>query len=141
MVTTESYEQIAENLGELHSRLRNFQNQMLREMDISLSEFHILIFLNHRESVSQNELAEAMNVDKALISRQTQTMVAKNLIQCRIDPSCHRRKLLTLGEQAYEILPQLQKIHECSLERLFSSVDERQLVTLKDILKGIIENT
>ena len=139
MVKTESYAQVAEGLSELHNRLRRLQNQMLREVHISLSEFHILLLLAHRETVSQNDLAEALDVDKALISRLTQAMVEKGLLQCRTDPDCRRRKLLSLGAGADKLLPKLQDVHRQSLEHLFASLEEQQLDTLQTILKGLVE--
>lgn len=139
MTATVNYAQISASLRELHSRLKHLQSRMLQETGISLTEFHILLLLNERKSACQNELAEAMNVDKALISRQIQAMEAKGLIQCCTDPECRRRKQLTLGTQANELLPRLQEVHRHSFEQLFASVEEQQLVALQNILKGLIE--
>ena len=131
-------EQIAESLSELHRKLKRMQSNMLREYKISLIEYHILAAVRCRDSVSQNELAEALDVDKALISRQIQSLQEKGLLLCRPDPDCRRRNILSLSESALRLLPQLEEIHRSSLDRIFADCDEKKLEELQYFLKGLI---
>ena len=74
MAVNEVYESIAVSLGQLHKRMTRLQGQMLREHNVSVVEYHILMLVMRTHGISQNELAEALEVDKALISRQTRSL-------------------------------------------------------------------
>lgn len=141
MGSDECYEQIAMSLGQLHRRMTRLQGQMLREHNVSLVEYHILMIIMRAHSVSQNDLAQALDVDKALISRQTQSLEQKGLICCCCDPDCRRQKILTLAESASELLPKLEDIHRRGLERIFSGLDSKQLSEMQLILKGLVSKT
>lgn len=138
MASTECYEQIVVRLGELHKRLKQIQNRMLQEYHVSLMEYHILIMLLREHSVSQNEMADALDVDKALISRHIQSMEQKGLLMSCPDPECRRKKVLSLSEHAKLLLPKLREIHCRSLEKLFADVDEKQLSEFQYILEGLV---
>ena len=138
MAKTECYEKIASSLGELHKKLKAVQIQMLKEYHVSLQEYHILIIMHRLVTVSQSELAAALDVDKALISRQTQSMQEKGLLFCSPDSGCRRRNVLTLSDTALALIPKLQEVHRLSLERIFSDLNEEQLFDLKFILEGLV---
>ncbi|MBQ0037599.1 MAG: MarR family transcriptional regulator [Clostridiales bacterium] len=138
MAATECYEQIVSRLGELHKHLKRVQSQMLEAYHISLMEYHILIIMMRMQRVSQNDLAAALDVDKALISRQIQSMEQKGLLHGTPDPECRRKKVLSLSVQAQELIPQLQEVHRRSLERIFSDFPEQQLREFQFILEGLV---
>ena len=139
MCGTISYEELARQLGELHKRLKRTQSRMLEEYQISLIEYHILMAVLHAKKLSQNELAAALDVDKALISRQIQAMEQKGLLSGQTDPVCRRRKCLTLSQQAIALLPQLQEVHRRSLEQLFGDLPEERLWEFQSILGGLVQ--
>lgn len=138
MASAEQYEQIAEKLGGLHKRLRQLQSRMLDEYHISLMEYHILAIVLKAENASQNGIAEALDVDKALVSRQIQVMEQKGLLTCVTDPDCRRKKVLSPSAQALELIPKLDEIHRRSLERVFSDIDEKQLENFQFVLEGLV---
>ena len=139
MTVSVSYEQLAIQLGELHKRLKHTQSRMLEEYQISLMEYHILMAVLQSRHLSQNELAAALDVDKALISRQIQAMEQKGLLSGQLDPTCRRRKLLTLSQHALAMLPQLQEVHRRSLEQLFGDLPEDKLEEFQSILGGLVQ--
>lgn len=138
MASTECYEQIVSRLGELHKHFRQLQSRRLEEYQISLMEYHILAVVLKAESASQNEIAEALDVDKALISRQIQSMEQKGLLSSCTDPACRRKKRLSPSPQALEMIPKLDELHRQSLEQIFSDIDEAQLTTFQNVLEGLV---
>jgi len=138
MPETGCHERIAESLAELHKGLKRMQSRMLKEYGISLIEYHILAVVRRSDSASQSELAEALDVDKALISRQIQSLQEKKLLGCRLDPDCRRRNILSLSESALQLLPQLEDIHKRSLDRLFEDCDEKKLTEMQYFLEGLV---
>lgn len=138
MAATECYERIAYDLGELHKKLKRVQSQMLEEYHVSLMEYHILGIMLRLREASQSELASALDVDKALISRQIQSLVKKDLLSCSLNPDCRRKNTLTLSENALALIPKLEDVHRRSLERLFSDLDDKQLFDFRFILEGLV---
>ena len=138
MASMECYERIAGKLGELHKHLKQLQSRMLEEYHISLLEYHILAVVMKAEAISQNELAQALDVDKALISRQIRAMEQKGLLSAAEDPACRRKKLLSPSQRAWELIPELDEIHRQSLDRIFSDIDEKQLQNFQSVLEGLV---
>ena len=138
METTERCEQIARQLGEIHKRMKRMQSLMLREYDISLLEYHILMLAARTRDIRQNEIAGALDVDKALVSRQIRTMEQKGLLSCDADPGCRRKKTICLSERALALIPQLEQAHRRGLERAFDGISEPQLGQLQFILEGLV---
>lgn len=138
MASTERYERLAARLGELHKRVRRMQERWLEEYDISLLEYHIIIVIMRSDEVSQSEIAAALDVDKALVSRQINTMVKKGLIIRDDDPNCRRKNKLSLSESTKSLIPSLMEAHRSGLERVFSDVDESKLNELEAVLEGLV---
>ena len=138
MNSAEGREQIVAKLGELHRKFNRMQSQLLERYHISLMEYHILALVLKNDNASQNDIAEALKVDKALVSRQIKAMEQKGLIVCRPDPECRRRNLMLPGENIPELMPALDELHRQSLERLFDGVDENELEIFRKVLEGLI---
>ena len=138
MVSAEFGEQIVGKLGELHKHLKRMQSRMLDEYHISLMEYHILAIVLKTENASQNDIAEALDVDKALVSRQIRAMEEKELLKCGTDPECRRRNVILPSQKALELMPELDAIHRKSLERVFSDIDEEQLNNFQMVLEGLV---
>lgn len=138
MNEAKNYTQIVFQLGELHKKLKRMQSRMLEEYDISLMEYHILVAVLKGKNVSQNELAEALDVDKALVSRQIKAMEEKGLLSSAEDPDCRRKKLLLPSEKALALIPQLDEVHRHGLESVFSEIDGEQLANFNFVLEGLV---
>lgn len=138
MKNGECCEQIVLLIGELHKRIKRMQAHMMTEYHISLQEYHILVIMMKAKQLTQNELAEALDVDKALVSRLIRTMQDKELLYCAPDPDCRRKNTLLLSEKAMELIPQLEELHSLSLERIFADIDSEQLEQLQNILEGLL---
>ena len=119
------------NLGELHKRIKQIQSRVLQE-------YHIMVIMSRIRDVSQNDIAEALEVDKALISRQIRAMEQKGLLSCDPDPECRRRKVLYLSEKAQSLVPRLDELHQSCLREIFSDVEEAQILELQIILEGLV---
>ncbi len=132
------YERIAMGLGELHKKMTRMQSHMLEEYHISLMEYHILNLLWRSQDRNQNELAAALNVDKALISRQIRSMEERGLLAVEQDPDCRRQKTLKLSESAVGLLPKLEQIHRRGMEQLFADFGEEQLQIFETVLEGLV---
>lgn len=138
MLRSEHYARIAGDLGELHKHIKRMQSRVLQEYQISLIEYHILFLISKMRDISQNELAEALDVDKALISRQIRSMEEKGLMKSGPDPKCRRKKVLRLSDKALELIPKLEELHQHSLKEAFADVDDRQILELQNILEGLV---
>ena len=138
MVSPESCEQIVLKLGELHKHLKKLQSRMLDDYHITLMEYHILAIVLKKGNASQNDIAEALDVDKALVSRQIRAMEQKELLICAADPECRRKNVLLLSDKALALMPELDELHSRGLERVFSGIDEKQLEVFQKVLEGLV---
>lgn len=138
MENAEYYQKIACHIAEIHKRIKRMQSLLLREYDISLPEYHILAVLMKKQQITQNELAEALDVDKALVSRQIRSMQERGFIYCTPDPDCRRKNTLILSEKALQLIPTLEERHRHSLDRVFSDLGEDQAEQLNLILEGLL---
>ncbi|MBP9996832.1 MAG: MarR family transcriptional regulator [Lachnospiraceae bacterium] len=139
MKRTQQYELIALRLGELHKQLKQHQTKMLETFDITLLEYHIICLIGRSGTVSQNDLAKKLDVDKALISRQIQNMEQKGLLAAEYDINCKRKKVLQLKQPALDLIPKLEEAHRMSLEHSFSDLSNEELDELQQIIEGVIE--
>ena len=137
-MTDRRYERIALSLGELHKKMTRMQSRLIEEYHISLMEYHILNMLQRSQNLNQNELAAALNVDKALISRQIRSLEEKELLAVEQDPDCRRQKTLKLSESAVALLPKLEEIHRHGMEQLFADLGEEQLQVFETVLEGLV---
>ena len=137
-MTDRRYECIALSLGELHKKMTRMQSRLIEEYHISLMEYHILNMLQRSQNLNQNELAAALNVDKALISRQIRSLEEKELLAVEQDPDCRRQKTLKLSESAVALLPKLEEIHRHGMEQLFADLGEEQLQVFETVLEGLV---
>lgn len=136
-MTDRRYERIALSLGELHKKMTRMQSHLMEEYHISLMEYHILNLLWHSPDRNQNELAAALSVDKALISRQIRSMEEKELLAVEQDPDCRRQKTLQLSASAMALLPKLEETHHHGMEQLFADFGDDQLQIFETVLEGL----
>jgi putative acetyltransferase len=102
---------------EMAATIRLLGREMVRELgvvdsasspcNVSLTQCHVLVELERNGTLTANELADLLIVDKAAISRTVNQLVETGLVNLRDDPVDRRRKplaLTTLGtKRAAEI--------------------------------------
>ena len=89
-------------LALLSRKTRAFIGEACEPLGITYLECMVLASLFREEGASQEVLADALSLDKALVTRTARTLEQKNLIRREGDPSDRRVKRLYLEESARE---------------------------------------
>ena len=108
------------------------------KMDISYTEYVLLIQLYEAEGRSQDELASLLVLDKAIITRTVTALEKKGLIRREKDLRDKRVKHLYLTDAAKEKQKDLTAIIDTWIGYLFETMDEKDQEIL---FKGTIEAT
>ena len=86
-----------------------------RRYGITRREWGVLMWLARQPGISPSQLADALNLDRARVSRATTAMQAKGLLHKAPDAANHRTTALQLtasGQQLHdELLPQIRAIN------------------------------
>ena len=117
-------------------------DQVLQErLGIGMSQFRILMMLQHAPNVQQRKLAECLGQTEASISRQIKLLQEKGRLTVRINPKS-RREHLTIPT------PKGIKMTEAALEVLshyhapmFDTLSEKQREQLKAMLATMHDYT
>jgi DNA-binding MarR family transcriptional regulator len=89
-------------------------DQVLQErLGIGMSQFKILIMLQHESNVQQRKLAEFLGQTEASISRQIKLLTEKGLLAIRVNPKSRREHItvptakgIKMTQAATEVLEQ-----------------------------------
>lgn len=87
---------VAHSFALLHRRSQAAILGQCRQVGISYHGYSLLILLYNHEGSSQDEMAESLSLDKAIVTRELQSLEARGFIRRQRDPSDHRRKRLYL---------------------------------------------
>ena len=124
---------LAASSGRLVTRL------LERRYGITRREWGVLMWLARQPGISPSQLADALNLDRARISRASTAMQAKGLLHKAPDAANHRTTALQLsaaGQQLHdELLPQIRAIN-LQLASALSTAALAQLDTSLQQLQG-----
>lgn len=100
-------------MNNLISNIRQYSREMVRELDVlrgvfqdtgfSYSQCHALFELQQHQSLTTNELAGLLRLDKSTVSRLLSGLKDKSLVDATVNPNDQRQKafrLTTEGEKA-----------------------------------------
>lgn len=124
--------------------LREASRFMVRELgflqthfvaaNISHSHCHTLMEIERRGRCSQNELSEALHLDKSTTSRNLAQLLKQGYVQCKQDSSDKRANQVMLTSKGKE---KLREIHAKSNERVQNALDtmsdEERTATLRGL--------
>jgi len=115
-------------------------DKQLAVYDIDRGQFPFLIPLYRHEGISQKELCEFYNMDKAAAVRALNKLEIKDYVMRKKDPEDKRQHQLFLTNKAKEFKPQLFKIIKYTENRMLENINEEEIGQLKNILKKISSN-
>ena len=110
-------------------------DQVLQErLGIGMSQFKILMMLQHQSNVQQRKLAECLGQTEASISRQIKLLCEKGLLAIRVNPKSRREHIIILTAKGVKMteaaMEVLEQYHTPLVERLSS----KQRQALKEML-------
>lgn len=137
----EKYEPIGKYLSIAYRAFNMLLDDKLAQYDIARGQFPILIALYHKEGISQQELCDIYNLDKAAVGRAVKKLTEKNFIERKRDPEDKRQYCLYLTEKANSFKSKFLSILKSTEEDIKQGLTEIEvedfMITLKKIVKNL----
>ncbi len=109
--------------------LKQGDQVLQKHFGISHAQLQVLMLVECSSPISQRELAQSLNLTQAAVSRLTDTLLRKKLINRVEDPENRRTNKVTLTpegqsmiEDAFSLISELEK-------KLYDSISPRDLAT------------
>ena len=95
---------------ELEFYFNNYTN-IKHSLNISRLEGIYLLLIENNPKLSQSRISEILHTDITLISKITKSLINKEYISKKVDLKDKRRKVISLSDKAYAILPKFLEIY------------------------------
>ncbi|HTV06947.1 MAG TPA: MarR family transcriptional regulator [Acidobacteriaceae bacterium] len=114
-----------------------FARKLLNE-GITVSEWVALRCLYDLEECSQNELAQAMGMTKAPVSRILDRLVAKKLVHRSTSATDGRARLIRLTEEGHAIVPGLTRLADANDNDFFTCLSKKEQAAIVNLMRRVV---
>ena len=126
--------------------MRIYKNKLTAKLkennaELSFEQYIILLQLNERENLTQQDLANHLQKDKSIILRQINTLLEMSYIVRMTDSDDKRKKNLIMTQKGYDILAFSKSIAKKLSDELLSGVDPADLQIFEKVLDTIRTNS
>lgn len=116
----------------------NHLNNILKEMNISLSQTRILLTLAHKDGVSIDHLSQKTGIGKSSITKSVKILERKEFITKEIDPQDNRKKIIKITNKGRKIQEKALEINQEIEETIEKQIGKQETNNLKYNLKKLI---
>jgi DNA-binding MarR family transcriptional regulator len=109
-------------------------------IDLTAEQWGVLAQLWNQDSVSQDELAHLLCVDKSSLSRVLDVMERKGLVARRRDPGDARRKILCSTPAAERLKTQCRDVAESAIADMLKGISPSDHAACVNVLGRIKDN-
>ncbi|MBM7624634.1 MarR family winged helix-turn-helix transcriptional regulator [Sporohalobacter salinus] len=134
------FEPIGKYLSVSYRALNSYLDQKLAEYDVGRGQLPFLIALYRKEGVSQQQLCEYYNFDKATVGRAIAKLRNNNLVKRKKDPEDKRQYKIFLTEKGKKLKPIFLDILKDSEDQMRKNLTEKEINQFLKVLKQIIHN-
>ena len=130
----------------LGQTMRIYKNKLLSRLkevntEISFEEFLLLLQLNERDDLTQQDLANQLQKDKSIILRQINTLIEKRFVVRLPDREDKRKKNLIMTQKGHESLVCAKEIGKNLSDELLLGLSTEDLQIFQKVLEKIQENS
>jgi len=133
-----------ESLGKwvsiIHRYGRSFIDKEFAEFDIKGGYLQFIHALYRHDGLSQDELSEALSMDKTTTARAIKELVELGYVTKEHDSQDKRFYRLSLTIKGKDVIPKLERTLKCWTEVLGTGFTESESQTALDLLKKMAEN-
>lgn len=134
---------IGDEIHALAKMLKQETESRLAQLSLGQGQFLLFLFLlKHGKEApySQEEIARAMGLNKANVSRNVARLEEKGFLEVQPDPGNGRRHLVTLAPRGFqlgaEIGSHFQEIHG----KMIQGIEEEKLAVTAQVLRMMVAN-
>ena len=142
MTSSESFTAFLDALALTGSAFRAYLRRRFKEcsLDLTAEMMQVLYYLWGRDGVRQQEIANAINRDKASLTSLLDNLVRRELVERRADTQDRRNRLIVLTTKGraleLEVMPLVREMHEVAGRNLLPL----QLRASLEVLEQISQN-
>ncbi|MBK1659098.1 hypothetical protein CKO45_12720 [Paracraurococcus ruber] len=115
--------------------MRSAFDRRVRRIGLTRSQWLVLSRLHRNPGLSQSELAEMLEVERATAGRMIDRLEPRGWLVRRADPADRRINRLYLTEEAERVQAEMGRIAEEFLDDAMASLDEAEREVLSDMLE------
>ena len=119
---------------ELISSYGSYYESNLKDNDLTLKEFSVLLRIRFQGVATQHDLVELFKVSGAYIAKLLRKFEDHGYIARKEDPENRRKKLVKMTDDGIKKTDEIIEVIQNWEEKVTSNISEDEIKTLKDIL-------
>ncbi|WP_296786949.1 MarR family winged helix-turn-helix transcriptional regulator, partial [uncultured Methanobrevibacter sp.] len=119
---------------ELISSYGSYYESNLKDNDLTLKEFSVLLRIRFQGVATQHDLVELFKVSGAYIAKLLRKFEDHGYIARKEDPENRRKKLVKMTDEGIKKTDEIIEIIQNWEDKVTSSISEDEIKTLKEIL-------
>ena len=123
---------------ELISSYGSYYESKIKDNDLTLKEFSVLLRIRFQGVATQHDLVELFKVSGAYIAKLLRKFEDKNYIVRKEDPENRRKKLVEMTDEGTKKTDEIIEIIQNWENKVTAGISEDEIKTLKEILFKII---
>jgi DNA-binding MarR family transcriptional regulator len=129
--------QIGFLIADVARMMRSSFDRRVRRIGLTRSQWLVLSRLHRHPGISQSELAEMLEVERATAGRMIDRMERRNWLVRRPDPADRRINRLYLTAEAERVQAEMGRIAEQLLDDAMASLDDGEREALTDMMERV----
>ncbi len=118
-----------------------FQHRLTdAKINVTVDQWVLLQALDHKEGISQLELAKAVYKDQPSVTRILDLLVQKKMITRNPDPSDRRKFLIVLTKDGKAIISKIKPLVYTFRKQTFAGINPKALNQFQETLNTIFNN-
>ena len=119
--------------------MSNQLNKSLLEHEVTSEQWAVLSSLWKKDGVTQQELADLSNKNKASITHLIDNLEKRDLVERRTDENDRRNKMIYLTKEGADLQSTLTKVVSKTMKKITADVDKKELKQCKKALKKMVD--
>lgn len=108
--------------------------QTCANLELTISQYSVLLVLRHQEPISQNALGRAVVLDRATTSVVVANLVSRGWVVACADPNDRRRTLLKLTEEGRILIARAERLAVVASQKMLAVFSEAQANMFMNLL-------
>lgn len=133
----ESDDYIGYMLTDVARLLRTVFERRVRALGLTRAQWIVIARLHRRPGLSQSEVADLLEIEKASAGRLIDRMEAKNWLERRADPNDRRINRLHLTQEANRLHALIWPIAEATVDDALAGLTPRQQTQLTEMMRKV----
>ena len=118
---------------------REVESELKVSFSLTFSQFKVLSTLGEVGESSQRELAAALDVTPAVITRQAEVLAARGLLVQRANPLSKRENQLVLTKKGQSAVADASKLVNAIMARVLEDVSLQDETALQKGIEGLVK--